>query len=246
MGLGRPPNYGRLRSWGLWHIAYPGVRALTVRGDAQGLLRLLDGPGDPPNEDRFSERAMAAFALGTTQATVAIDRLAELLSLDEQLSVRVCAADALNRIGGPVAAKALIPALDYENWAVLHAALKTFEATPLPEAWPSIAALADGKAHSMVRMTGKARSMTRMNAAGALGQAKDDKWIPVLESAIRDKSLLVTLGAAVGLRDTESPAALVALTKAGRDVHGVLRKLLLVRARYRLRRSLRRGTQPVT
>lgn len=237
MGLGRPPNYGRLRSWGLWHLTYPAVRALTVRGDADGLLRLLDARGGTtPDEDHLSERAMAAFALGSMKAEVAIERLAGLLSSDEELWVRVCAADALSRIGGPRAAEAIVPALNDQNWSVQRAALKTLEATPRPEAWQRIAALATGESHPMVRM----------NAAGALGQARDDRWIPVLESAVRDKSLMVALGAATGLIEIESPAALVALRKANGDASGVLRKLLLVRARYKLRRSLRRGTEPVT
>jgi HEAT repeat protein len=228
--LGRPPNFGRFRAWGLWHLVYPRVRALTVKRDTDELLALLDeGETEVPEDDRWSERALVAFALGQLKADAASDRLAALLNPDVREDVRVCAADALRNIGGPSAVEALIPALDDSHWAVRRAAIAALEADPHSEAWPRIAELA----------TGDPQQLIRMNAAGALGESKDDAWIPLLRSAIQNDSVVVAIGAAGSLRQIESPAALDALKDARRRAPGLLRRLLALAATHRLRRALR-------
>jgi HEAT repeat protein len=235
MRLGRPPKFGLLRSWGLWHLVYPGVRTLTLKRDVEGLLSRLDVVENPPEDDKFGERASIAFALGRLQADAAVPRLATLLGLDEPLSVRVSAAGALQRIGGPSAADALVPALNDESWEVQKAAIRILETTPRSAAYPTLAALVTGESHPLVRG----------DAAGALGRAKEDTWIPLLESAASDQSLLVALGAADGLLQTESPAALEALRNITRHGRGLLRRLLMRWTARKLRRKLRRNAGDV-
>lgn len=234
MGLPRPPTKGRVQSWGLWHLTYPQVRALTLRGDVAGLLALLDERG-ADEESRFSERALVACALGSFGTDAAVEHLAALVRPHESLSVRVCAADALRRIGGPAASEAVMPGLDDNYWSVQYAAVKTLDADPLPEAWPMLAALATGGAHPMVRSV----------AAEALARAKSDVWIPTLEATGQDPSIQGWLGGANALVRTETPAALDALRKLKRGARPI-RRLAFGWAGLKLRRKLRRrGTLPV-
>ena len=75
MHLGRPPNYGSLRSLGLWHLVYPEVRALTVRGDATGSF----GCSTLPTDHRIRIAWVSVDGrrrAGSMKAEVAIDRLA--------------------------------------------------------------------------------------------------------------------------------------------------------------------------
>jgi HEAT repeat protein len=209
-------------------LAHPQVRALTVRRDADGLLARLDVAGDPP--DSLSERALIAFALGLVGNERAVGRLGKLVSPVEQVSTRMLAADALYRIGGQAAAAALVPALSDEDWSVQRSAIKTLQANPRPEAWPTIAAILASDAHPIVRT----------NAAEALGHTNDDTWAPLLASTVRDDGLFVALGAANGLLDSKSPAALDALTDVAGSVHGPVRRLMVRWLGFRLRRALRR------
>jgi HEAT repeat protein len=232
MKLPRPPGVGRARSRVLW-VTRPEARALALRGDLDGLLARLDAPDRPDEEDTLSERALVACALGSIGTDAQVCRLSRLLRPEETAAVRGCAADALRRIGGPAAAAALVVALDDENWAVQDAAVKTLETTHVADAWPGMARLATGSAHASVRM----------NAAGALGEAKSDAWIPTLEAAAHDPGILGFIGAGVGLKNTETPAAIDALRRLSRE-GGVVRRLLMWWGARRLRRKLRRRGDP--
>ncbi len=212
----------------LW-ITHPEVRALALHDDLDGLLARLDAPDRPDEEDTLSGRALVACALGSIGTDATVSRLSRLLSPEETAAVRGCAAEALRRIGGPDAAAALVVALDDENWAVQGAAVKTLETTHVADAWPGMARLATGSAHASVRM----------NAAGALGESKSDAWIPTLEAAAHDSSILGVIGAGVGLMNTETPAAVDAVRRLSRE-GGLVRRMLMWWAGLRLRRKLRR------
>jgi HEAT repeat protein len=227
--LPRIPQKGRIATGVLWG-AHGRVRSLAQSGDVEGLLALLDAPAAPDEEDEFNERALAACALGSAGTEASVRRLAALLGPEESVSVRLCAADGLRRIGGPAAAAAVITALGDDNWAVQYAAVKTLETTPCPEACPMLAALVTGTSHPLVRST----------AAEALGEAKTGTWIPAVEAAARDASITVALGGINGLRRSESPAALAALQRLARSER-LLRKPLLWLAARGLRRKLRRA-----
>jgi HEAT repeat protein len=211
----------------------PGARALALQDDLDGLLARLDAPDRPDEENTLSERALVACALGSIGTEAHVCRLSRLLRPEETAAVRGCAADALRRIGGPKAAAALVVALDDENWAVQDAAVKALEATHVVDAWPPMARLATGSAHAAVRM----------NAAGALGEAKSDTWIPTLEAAAHDASILGAVGAAAGLKNTGTPAAVDALRKLSRE-GSLVRRLLMWWAARRLHRKLRRRDDP--
>ena len=168
---------------GTWNLVYPQVRALVRRGDASGLLRRLDMVPDP-EETKFAERALIAFALGTLKAESAIPRLAELVRPTVRVDVRLCAAEALARIGGPDAARALGPALGDERWGVRAAAIEAVASAGDGEFAPKLAELAESDPQWLIRL----------RAVEALGATWDDRWIPLLEGIARhDRCFLVSV-----------------------------------------------------
>jgi HEAT repeat protein len=244
--LGRIPGFRPLGSWLQWYAFHPDVRKLVRKGDTDGLLRRFDTAvrqpqdADDPLKEVVDPRSCIISALGAVQAQEAVPRIAPLLSSMQPVQLRMCAAKALERIGGEQAATALVPALEDEQWFVKNCALKGLEANPIPDVLPVLAALATSEA---ISGGGKARALLRMNALGALGRGKQDQWIPVLETGSRDKSFLVYLGASSGLMDTESLAALDALRRLARERRGFVRGLLTRQAARKVRRRLRRAAR---
>jgi HEAT repeat protein len=133
--------------------------------------------------------------------------LAELVRREVRVDVRVCAADALRRIGGTDAMRALRPALDDERYAVKVAAIKAVKALADRDYAPKLAQLARADPEPLIRA----------QAAEALGPMKDDTWVPLLESLVHHDRLTVALSASSGLIDIGSPAALKALTELTRS-----------------------------
>jgi HEAT repeat protein len=220
-----------------WHVFHADVRRLALAGDAESLLARLDAVQVPPDDDIADERAVVLCALGALAGDDAVSRIARLLGPEQPTWLRRCAAEALERIGGPVAANAVVPALEDEHWAVQSAGARALKANPVPNAFPVLAAVA----------TSDARALVRSNALEALGRGKAAQWTSLLETGARDESVIVMLGAANGLAHMESVAALEALQNVTRERSRLVRTVIMGKTAWSPRRHLRRvGSAPAS
>jgi hypothetical protein len=64
----------------LWNALHANVRRLTLRGDEEGLLGLVQAPRTDAEDEQFSERALAACALGSFPSDI-VPRGAHLFSI---------------------------------------------------------------------------------------------------------------------------------------------------------------------
>jgi HEAT repeat protein len=211
---------------------YPQVKALARSGDASGLLHRLDTVSDP-EETKFAERAVIAFALGTLTTESAIPRLAELVRPNVRVDVRVCAAEALKRIGGPDAARALAPALGDEQYGVRAAAIEAIDSAGDGELTPKLAELAESDPQWLIRA----------RAVEALGATRDDGWIPLLEGIARHDRFLVSMAATDALYRANTAMSIAALKALGRSAPSRPRRLdaHFCLGKARLRAGLKRG-----
>lgn len=161
-------------------------------------------------------------------------RLAEFVRPDVRVDVRLCAAEALKRIGGAEATRALAPALDDERYGVRVAAIEAVDAAEDREFAPRLAELSKGDPEWLIRA----------RAVEALGAMKDDRWIPLLEEVAKQDRLPVSLDAAFALYRIDSPNSAAALEDLRATAPSLPRRLdarfLLAKARLRARRERRR------
>jgi HEAT repeats len=232
--VGRAPGVSRVGSRLALRIGDPSLSALARARDVEGLLRRLDRPPEPHEDDARWRRATIAHLLGRLRAETAVDRLAKLLHRDEPDAVRRSAAGALGEIGGALAAQALSAALDDEAWQVREAAIAGLLQARDVAVWSKVAELAQADPVNFIRA----------QAAEALGQSEDDRWVPVLRSvAADDRRVHVRWAGESGLAAMRSSAADDALFEISR--HGP-RRVQRLRLRwslfvsYRLRHRHRR------
>jgi HEAT repeat protein len=199
------------------------VRALASRGDAAGLLKLLDAAD--PAWPTLSERAVVAFALGRVADASAIPRLAQLVTPETRPDVRICASHALREIGGPHAAAALRPALADDSFSVRTNALATLGPFVSEEDADNLTAL----------LAEDPYWQTRARAAELLGHLRDDSTIPVLKSAVEHDRLFVARAAIKALAALGSPASLQALVDLSHTALGPQRRRYVRRVAQEMR-----------
>lgn len=161
-------------------------------------------------------------------------QLAEFVRPEARVDVRLCAAEALKRIGGADATRALAPALGDERYGVRAAAVEAVEVAEDREFAPELAQLSESDPQWLIRA----------QAAEALGAMKDDRWIPLLLKVAKDDRFLVSLAATSALYDIHSPSSDAALKELRTTAPSRLRRLdaRFVAAKTRLwaRRERRR------
>lgn len=231
--LGRITGVGPVRSWLLWHVAFADVRRLARDGDVSALLARLYAPREASVDGGSDERVGVITALGFLRARDAVPRLAPFLDSDEPTWLRMCATEALGRIGGDDALNALVRALGDEAVFVRNTAVKAFAASPKENVLPALAALATSDAHRMVRC----------NALEALGNGRDDRWMSVLEAGARDRNFLVRVGAQNGLFSMKTDAGLDAVLNITRERTGPLGTALMRASIWQRRLRRRRKTR---
>ena len=170
---------------------------------------------EDPEETKFAERALIAFALGTLKAESAVPELAEFVRPEVRVDVRLGAAEALKRIGGADATRALAPALRDERYGVRAAAVEAVEAAEGREFAPELAQLSESDPQWLIRA----------QAAEALGAMKDDRWVPLLQRIAKEDRFLVSLGATSALYRIHSPNSDSALRELRTTAPSRLRRL---------------------
>jgi HEAT repeat protein len=216
------------------NVLFPRVRRLADAGDVDGLVELLHQSTDPSELNRLSERALIAHRLGDLRAESAIPELAALLAGDVRVEQRVCAARALQRIGGRDAVQALRPALEDKLYGVRVAAVEATGAWPDPASAPKLEDL----------LANDPSVGIRMRAAEALGRVNGDAAIAALQAAIEHGGWQVSTAAVDALRSLGSPAAAKTFEALSHTAPGRLRRITCRRQAARIRRRTRRADQP--
>ena len=219
----------------VWNIAVPRVRDLARLGDVDALVRLLNVPATPVDDNSresvpIPEQAVAAVALGRLRAESAIPELAKQLDPNVPVAIRVCASNALREIGGSDAVDALRTALGDERYGIKLRAIAAVADHPRAGDVPKLVELVAGDRAWRVRC----------EAAEALGKHHDDAAIAVLRTAAERDRFLVALSATYALRLLGTPAGDQELRDLTKSAPTLIRRLHAGRHAHLAKKARRR------
>jgi HEAT repeat protein len=169
------------------------IRRLRRRGDIAGLVRLLRSP-DP------YERATALDELGKARATDTVDEITSMVGVGSE-RVRMAAARALARIGGPKARVALEHLALDPNPRLRFAAVQGLERLESPESVSVLREVARD------RFPHDAHPQTRALAVTILGRMENDEAADHTVEALEDPSAEVRRAARRALRHSKTVQA---------------------------------------